>query len=201
MATGDIYAVLMKQVYFTVDILNVWFYRQSFDASPALSDAEGLFDAFDTDILANWDGMVNASISIPELEVFRIADPSDNFIGTPTNNVGTRPATDNLRAPSWVAAGFKSNRVGTGTRSSFKRFAGLMESDIDDNVISPTFIAIAAVQALKTAMSVFVSATGGSTYLPIQVKSGWILGLPPTENFVISNWLDPKLTSQVSRKP
>lgn len=201
MAVGDIYVIKMKQVYFTEVILNVFFYRQNSIVVPGLTDADGLFEAFNRLVLAQWDDMVNTSISITELEVFSIEFPVDNFVGTPGNDVGKRVIADNLRAPSWIAAGFKSNRAGPGTRSSFKRFAGLGEVDIDDNSISPAFIALAGTQGMVTLMGIPIATTGGSEYTPVQVKSGWVLGVAPTENFVLTSWIDPKLTSQVSRKP
>ncbi len=201
MAIGDIYCLKMFQQYFTQECLNIFTYRQTGVAIPGLSDAAGLFEAFDDAVLAEWIFMVNTSITIPTMEVFQIADPSDNHIATPTNNTGTRAIGDNLRAPSWIAAGFKSNRVGTGSRSSFKRFAGLGEVDIDDNTISPAFVALGPVQNMKVEMATEIAAAGGSTYLPVQLKSGWVLGFPPVENFVITSWVDPTLPSQVSTKP
>lgn len=201
MAIGDIYCIKMFQSYFTQECLNVFTYRQTGVALPGLSDAAGLFEAFDLDVLSDWIGMVSTSISIPEMEVFQIADSSDNHIATPTNDTGIRALADNLRAPSWVAAGFKSNRVGTGSRSSFKRFAGIGEIDINDNVLANSFITLAATVALKASMAAVIEAAGGSEYQPIQVKSGWVLDTPPVENFEITSWVDPKLTSQVSRKP
>ena len=201
MASGDVYVVKMFQSYFVTDILNVFFYRQGFDASPAVSDSQGLFEAFDEEVLLEWSGMVSTSISIFNMEVVNILTPTDSFFGTPINNVGLRAIGDNLRAPSWVAASFKSNRAGAGSRSSFKRFAGIGELDIDDNSISPAFVAIPAVQNLKQVMGDFIDATGGSAYDPVQVKSGWRLGFAPVINFDLNTWADPTLTSQVSRKP
>ncbi len=201
MATGDVYVVKMFQTYFTQACLNVFFYRQGFDAAPAVSDAQGLFEAFDEEVLSQWKGMVSTSMSIVNMEVTNILSPTDSFFGTPVNNVGTRALGDNLRAPSWIAASFKSNRAGSGSRSSFKRFAGIGEIDIDDNVIAPSFVSILSVQNLKQVMGDFIDSTGGSAYDPVQVKSGWRLGFLPVINFNINTWADPTLTSQVSRKP
>ncbi len=200
MATGDIYVVKMKQVYFTQEILNLFYYHQTAQNNPD-TNAIGLADEFDQNVLADWAGMVNTSISITELETFAINNPIDNDSRVPLNNVGTRAIGDNLRAPSWIAAGFKSNRNGPGTRSSYRRFAGLGEEDIDDNVISPTFVALQAVQDLKASMAAILVTVSGSQYQPIQVPGGWSVGVYPGINFNLVSWLDPTLTSQVSRKP
>lgn len=200
MAIGDIYQLKMKQLYFTQDILNVFYYRQTVEGTPTPSFSTQLFQGFDLNVLSVWQGAFSTSITIPEVEVINLPTPSDSFLGTPANNVGTRAIGDNLRAPSWIAAGFKSNRAGAGTRSSFKRFAGLAEIDIDDNVISPAFITLAA--GLQAAMGDIIPTPQASVFEPVQVKSATVIvGFQPVFNFVITDWLAAVLTSQVSRKP
>lgn len=199
MAVNDTYVLKMKQSMFTQSILNVFYYTQVVATADPKTPSELLFDAFDASVLSVWKTAFITSISIEEVEVINIATPADTFAATPTNNTGSRAIGDNLRAPTWIAAGFKSNRAGAGTRAAFKRFAGLGEVDIDDNSISPAFVTLAA--GLQAAMADLLGTVGVNMFQPVQVQSGWLLGFAPVVNFNITSWNDPKLTSQVSRKP
>ncbi len=199
MAVGDIYVVKMFQEQFLESILNVFYYRQL--TQIASENANGLFEGFDAAILANWAGCVIASISVINLEIFQPLVPTDFIDGVPTNNVGLRPDISLDRLPTFIAFSYKSNRFGAGSRASFKRFAGLEEADINANSMSPAFLALAPVIALQAALGNAVASVAGSTYVPIQVKSGWKVGFAPVENFILTTWAVPTLSSQVSRKP
>jgi len=201
MPVGVKYALKMKQLEYAQDILNVFYYRQTVVNAAGAQDAEALFEAFNLDVLSHWDEVVTDEISILEVEVFAIEFPTDNHQAVPNNNVGTRTVVTAERAPSWVAAGYKSNRNGAGTRSSFKRFAGLSQIDYDANGFTTAFLALAAVESLRNALGSEIESAGGSKFVPVQLKSGWTLGINPVENFQLNTWLLPVLTSQVSRKP
>jgi len=200
MAFNEVYQVKMKQTYFTQDLLNVFYYRQN-AAGPAVpSYAEQLFDAFDANVLSVWTTAINTSLSVTTVEVINLPSPSDTYEGTPTNNQGARAIADNLRAPSFICASFKSARAGAGSRASFKRFAGLAEVDIDDNSISPAFVTLAA--GLRSAMGQILTSAQGSSFTPVQVTSATVkVGFSPVVNYTIQNWFDPTLSTQVSRKP
>lgn len=200
MAIGSIYCVKMFQTLFSQQVLNVFFYRQTIPGTP--EDAEGLFLAFDEDVLSDFVGTVINQLDIIRLEVFDPEVPSDFFDGVPVNNQGTRSFVAGQRSPSYTCFGFRSNRAGPGSRASFKRFSGLQEADIDANSLQPSFTGLAAVVALQDALAVSITDgfTGG-VYQPVQVKHPVPLGLPVVENFEITSWSVPFATSQVSRKP
>ncbi len=200
MAVGDVYCLKMFQTLYLQNVLNVFFYRQTLPGTP--DDAEGLFRAFDEDVLSDFVNCVLNQLDIIRLEVFDPSNPTDFFDGSPVNNVGTRVAAAGNRSPSYLSFGFRSNRAGPGTRASFKRFAGLQELDIDANSLQPSFTTLPAVIDLTAALGVAITQGGaGAVYQPVQVKHPVPLGIPVIENFEITSWSVPFATSQVSRKP
>jgi len=202
MALNDIYVLKMFQEEFSQALLNQFFYQQT-SPDGTVGGAQSLFNAFDGNILTQWEAVVISQLSIPNVEVFAVLTPSDYFDATPFNNVGLRTAADSVALPTWVAFEFTSNRNGAGTRRSHKRFAGLEESDVDNNVLSSSFLGFSALAALQVAMGVTISDTEviPTSFSPVQVKAGWQIGFLLTKNFDINTWQTARLSSQVSRKP
>lgn len=199
MAVGDVYAVKMHTEFLLQAMLNVFYYRTQVQV--AAEGATELFAEFDADVLSDWDGTVIDGVTLPLLEVFKIADPFDFFSAVPVNNQGLRADIATERLPSWVTFSYKSNRAGPGSRSSYKRFTGMTEDDQQANVLSPAFLALAPVLALQSSLAADLTSPAGSIWEPVQVAGGWVLGSLPTVNFAIDNWLIPTLSSQTSRKP
>lgn len=198
MAVNDIYVVKQFQNMFNVAILNVYFYRQL--SVVAAEGSAGLFEGFDDGLLSQWVGTVHDQMSTLNVEVFAIATPEDFTSGVPTNSVGTRAIENVDRQPPWSAFSFKSNRSGAGSRSSFKRYAGLQDEDISGLVLTDSFLQNQSVIGLGDELGDEQVSGAGSTYIPIQVKSGWVVGVAPIENFTLTNWQAPTATTQVSRK-
>ena len=200
MPVGTIYCVKMEGTIFSQEMLNVFFYEETIPGVP--DDAEGLFDAFDQFILAQWKFTVTNQVDILNVEVFAPLTPSDFHDGQPANNKGTRTAPAGERMSSYNCFSYRSNRAGPGTRSSFKRFSGLMESDQDANSLSASFLAIPEVGFLADNMGgVIDDGAAGATYKPVQVKHPVPLFFAPVKNFDITSWGGAFATSQVSRKP
>lgn len=199
MAVADIYCVKMFGDYLGQAFLNVFFYEQVLTGSP--SDALGLHEAFDEDVLVDWVDTVVSLVGISNLEVFQPENPTDFHDGQPGNNVGTRAVTSPARTAAFEAFAYRSNRDGPGSRASYKRFVGLSEEDTTGNLLEAAFLAIPAVVALATSMGQVIASGGpGATYKPIQVKHPVPLGIPVVKNFDIISWLPPYLTTQVSRR-
>lgn len=199
MSVGEIYVLKMKQESDNVAILNQFFYKEI--QAPTLGSAEELAKTFDSIILAEWAGSVVDAISCILVEVFAIETPTDFFELSPTNEVGLRVSTPATLMPTYMAFSYASNRDGAGTRRSFKRFAGLLDVDVDGNSLSSSFLSIDAVGDLRALLgSNLIGATGG-VFQPYQIKAGWKAGFVPVEHFALPDWQIPKLSSQVSRKP
>lgn len=199
MAVGDIYVLKMNQELFTQAMLNVFYYEQT--TKLGSDDAANLNEAFNAFILQEWQGCVGNGVTIPFIEAFAIANPSDFNQVTPAINTGLRTAPSDQRSPGWIAFSYRSNRNGAGTRSSYKRFGGIFDTDMNANVLDSLFLAIPSVGALQISLGNPVTSIAGDVYKPVQVKSGWQLGFPPIKNFDITSWFTASLSSQVSRKP
>ena len=199
MAVDDVYVIKMKQIANAQEMLNQFFYAVSVDEGS--DGAKELFDEFNTDILADWVDCVQDDQKVTSLEVFNIGVPTKFWEALPTNNTGTRAATNATRVPTWTSFGYRSNRNGAGTRRSYKRFAGLLEVDIDYNTLSAAFLAIPEVDALRNTLGTKLVGVSGGEFLPVQISAGWVPGVTPVINFGLTSWQDPVLTSQVSRKP
>lgn len=199
MAIGTVYCLKMFQTLYLQNVLNVFFYRQTTSGVP--EGAEGLFEVFDERILSVFVETVIDQLDIIRLEVFDPEVPSDFFDGAPVNNQGIRSAGAGQRESSYSCFGFRSNRAGPGTRASFKRFSGLTELDTDANALVSGFTTDSDVIELQQRLGDAESITNSPAYQPVQVKHPVPLGVPVIENFDITNFGVPFLTSQVSRKP
>lgn len=200
MAIGTVYCVKAFGTIYAQNMLNVYFYRQETDGVP--SGALGLFDAFDNEVLAAWAQSVVDQVDIINLEVFSPFAPSDFQDGAPVNNKGDRAITIGERSPSYLAFGFKSNRAGPGSRSSFKRYCGLQEDNMDANSLNTAFTTNADIVALQAVLGEEIDdGLTGASYVPVQVKHPVTLFVAPVVNFDITNWGTAYLTSQVSRRP
>lgn len=198
-AVGDVYIIKQKQISGGQDILNQYFYEMT-----TVGDADGaneLFNTFDDDVLSLLIDCVQDDMKTLALEIFNIQFPTEFREALPDNNTGTRVATAATRVPTYLAFSYRSNRNGPGTRRSYKRFAGLLEADIDTNVLSSSFLAIPEVDTLRNILGLALTGSGGGVWRQVQVKSDWVAGFAPTVNFNTGSWQDPVLTSQVSRKP
>jgi len=198
MSVNDVYVVKMKQVSSGQAILNQFFYKQT-----VVGDADGaaeLFTEFDDSILSLFVDCVQDDLKTTALEVFNIQFPTEFREALPNFNTGTRGATAATRMPTYVSFSYSSNRNGAGTRRSFKRFAGLLDADVDTNNLSSSFLAIPEVDTLRNVLGLELTGLGGGKWLPVQVAAGWIAGFAPTLHFTLGSWIGPVLTSQVSRK-
>ncbi len=195
---ADVYVVKMFQKLSGINILNVFFYRKIAGSDP--DTAEALHQTFDDDVLASFIDCVSDALSINNLEIFQIDTPTQFFDGQPLNNSGTRTDTVTNRMPTANAFSFKTNRAGAGTRSSYKRFAGLLEEDVGGQALSSAFLALTALDDLQTALGANLTSTSANEYEPVQVKGTWAIGIAPTVNFVIDSVLGATLSTQVSRK-
>ena len=195
---GEVYVLKAFQSLGGINILNVYYYRLVSGSAP--DPAEELFTAFDGGLLDEFIDCVSENLSINNVEIFEIATPTEFFSAEPTNNQGTRTDTVANRMPTFNAFSYKTNRAGAGTRSSYKRYCGLLEEDVGGNALSASFKALAAVVALQSAIGDNLISSGGNEYEPVQVKSGWSIGVTPVVNFVIEQVQPATLSSQVSRK-
>ncbi len=199
MAVNDIYVVKQFGQYLGQQCLNTYFYRQVTVLGD--TDAFGLWEAMDSAILSELVGCVVTGYTVDQVEVYQILSPTDYYTGTPSNSVGLRSAVASSLAPSSQAFSYRSNRAGAGTRRSYKRYSGMVDTDADGNGLAVAFTSLAPVTNLQAALGAVISAGAQSTYEPVQVAASWVAGLLVTVNFTIASWDAATLTTQTSRKP
>lgn len=199
MAIGEHYSLKVFGTYLGEAFLNTFAYRQTAGADP--NPALGLATQFDASVLFDVADSVGDQMFFNRIECFSIESPSDYHDGPSANPQGLRVFAGGTSSPSYLAFGFRSNRAGAGTRASYKRFCGLGEVDVTDNSLGTTFTSRPSVVALRSALAQSLSYLGVNTWIPVQLKAGWSPGIPPVENFPITAYGVPYLTSQVSRRP
>lgn len=199
MTIGEHFSVKQFGSYLGEQFLNTWAYRQTSGA--AINAAAILLSAFEATVITHLPDATSTTTLFDRVECFAIENPTDYIDKVPNKTAGVRVIGTIAQSPSWVAFGYRSNRAGAGSRASYKRFCGIGESDVEQNVLSSTFEALAAVGFLQTALGAALVGGSGDTFVPVQLKAGWSPGLPPVENFVITGYAPAYLTSQVSRRP
>lgn len=198
MTVGDVYTLRLKSTALGQECVNVFYYRTTVDAGGAsAANLVGIWDDFVQQWVA---GSVGDYVAFNEIEAFAINNPVDFVSTIPPFPTGSRAIGVASQSPTYAAFGMRSNRAGAGSRSSYKRISGLGEGDMEGNSLTALFLGIPAVVNLQANMAALLAGAGGNFYEPVQVKSGWTLGVAPIVNFVITNWGIPYLTSQVSRR-
>lgn len=198
MTVGDHFVVKLFGDLISQEFLNVFTYRQTAGSAPLPADDLG--SMIDTSIVARLANCIGTYVGLNRIETFGIENPSDYDDRAPTDINGNRSfATENV-PPSYTAFGYRSNRAGAGTRSSYKRFCGLGETDVTGNTLAASFLVLEAAAGLQDILSSALIHASGNVFQPVQLRSGWVLGTPPIENFTILAYGVPYLTSQVSRR-
>lgn len=198
MAINEHYSLKLFGTVLGQAFLNTFAYRQFADVGGNYAD--DLASIFDTFILTHLAGAVGTYVGFDRIEAFSIEDPGDFKDRSPNQATGLRAIATTGQPPSYTAFGTRSNRAGAGSRASYKRFVGMAEDDSDGNTLTATFLALAAVVSLIANLGDPLVHVSGNSWVPVQLKAGWLLGVPPIENFVINAYGIPYLTSQVSRR-
>lgn len=178
--------------------LNTFTYRQ-LTGTETLS-ATRLRVVFESNILFPLSNLTGTYCDYDRIETFAIETPLDYDDTAPAITQGGRSFAVSGIPPTYVAFGYRSSRAGAGSRSSYKRFCGIGDTDMEENDLAPSFIVLEAAAGLQTALQSVLVSPGGNTYIPVQLESGWLIGVPPVENFAIASYGPPYLTSQVSRR-
>lgn len=198
MTIGEHYFVRLFGTVIGQQFLNTFAYRHI--SGPGSDVAEDLVDQVNNQIVAALAQCTGTYNDFDRLEGFSIETPTDYFDRVPLPLQGSRTILTAQMPPSYTAFGFRSSRAGAGSRSSYKRFCGLSEDDSDANDLTATFLALVVTSGLKQKLEEVLTGLAGNIFQPVQLKSGWTLGVPPIENYAIVQYGLPYLTSQVSRR-
>lgn len=144
-----LFELLLRQEYAGRNVLNRWYYNgtgtpASVDLSFALVSAfggvpDGITGEFPTgSIMADLASLQTSTLKYKELVAEAMYDVADFYsVPYPSSQAGTRAGTP---MSPFAAFAVQSNRVRTDIRRGNKRFAGLSESDVqDEGELVPTF--------------------------------------------------------------
>ncbi len=198
MAVGEHYSLKLFGNLLGQQFLNTFAYRQTSGVQP--NEAALLALQFGLDIQFHLAACVGDYCAYTRIEAFSIETPTDYSDDVAPVPFGARIFAVDGQPPAYVAFGFRSNRAGAGSRSSYKRFCGIGDTDMIGNELEASFLALAPLAFLQTNLGDPLAHGSGVTFVPIQLESGWIPGGLPIENFTITSYGDAYLTSQVSRR-
>ena len=193
MAVGDVYQIKDKQLVFSQEALNVYYYQALDDGL----DAESVATAFSNQIVSQVILIQTSTVSHIGIEVINLNDPLDFFEETfsiPTP--GTIPSDP---MPSYVSWTFKFNRSSRIIRNGRKAIAGVAESATSGN--NPTATALVELEDTADAMGAdLVVGTLGSCQpviygLPTPPPSSLPLRVVPVASVAFSH-----LSTQNTRK-
>lgn len=166
MALNDIYRVKLTQAYGASgqQSLNVFYYRQTFEATPS-GNAPVLLIEFRDNVDTLIRDCQTALISTLQIAVENIVPGTDNAYESFALNtrVGTHLAET---LPPFVAYAFRLNRTSSAVRNGQKRFWGVPEPHQVDGIINATGLTF--VQPLATRLALALGVFGSTdTYRPV----------------------------------
>lgn len=172
MSGGDIYQTRIYQNYGGQDLLNV-FYHVVSPAAPE-STAIDLSVNFRNDV---WN--LARALQVPSCTTIRAVTVNGmnnaDYYDTTLDQDGLHVSSSGL-APN-IAAGFRSQSAGPGTRYAYKRVGGVVNSLNADGTWTNAYQTIMA--ALGVALGSLLE-TDDALYVPCTVTGGFALGVAPT---------------------
>lgn len=194
MGVGEHYRVTVKGSYLGKPWNNVGAFRQI--TAGCANEALALWEAADLMISDDFAPFANDQLTFDEINVYNMSTGGHQHIAPPTIGVGQRAALVN-ESPSYLAIGFRSNRFGVNTNYSYKRIPGLLQGDYEGNNLETATLTLAnPIGDWWFSNQSF----GGCSYVPVQLKSGWVFGQPIVENGTLLERQATYLTTQSSRK-
>lgn len=161
MALSDVYQVRLASEYLGRNMLNVFWYRH--DAVGSGSAASQLLTAFNTNVALAVRDITNSQVLNYTTTVVNYRDPTnDNAEGVAGDGLVTGEAN---MVPRY-ALSMRSAWPGPGTRRAYKRFSGITEEAMDNQVVSAAYAARVSLLATRLGTTLL---QGGHLFAPIIV--------------------------------
>ena len=191
--TGGVVKIDLLQTYFAQRVINTFYYWDQSNTEP--SSFVGFIAAWDTLFMSDLAALQAVGVVYDSIKASTVFGTLPDLEVTPTQLDGN---VIGLEMASWLA--FKYRLFGTTkeTRSGFKRFAGLVEINVDGNDVTTAFKA--AMNALEPILA--ASVVVAATYVPIILRR-------PNGTTILDFFANPvasaqgqlDFTSQDTRKP
>lgn len=179
---GDLLQITDFQTYYGQQMLNVYYYRLT--SITGMNDAgyDDMLTWFIADVQQKVIQVQNGRVVHVALEVRNLTNGID-FRAVAQAVLGAASGTAELDVPSYVSLGFKLIRESLTTRNGYKRFGGLLESQIAGNTY--TFTADSVRTNIQTALAADYVAGAVTMAEPVIVKRP--LGTPPIASFAYAS--------------
>lgn len=190
--TGSgIYEVVLEQTYQNQEIFNVFHYLNTLGLD---DEQEKCADAFDETLMATLAGLQSTNLDYNLIRVANLTGNLADFSKVPSQGDGDVVGSDIV---SFTAFSFRYNRETKDTRNGAKRFAGLIEENVQSTGFGPTFFS--SLQAFAILLGNDISTVGG-IFSPIILRKPPAAGPLYTYNTVSSVTALNRTTTQSSRK-
>ena len=133
--TGGLLEVTLNQTYLGRPCANIFYFWNSANIEP--SSFTALADDFETKYLDNIAVIQSASVLYDNIRFRTILGTLPDFVRNPATANGNKTGDP---TPSTIAAGFRYNGTTKETRSGYKRFCGIVETDIQGNDLQPAYL-------------------------------------------------------------
>jgi len=147
--TGDLIQIIDQQSYLGQTVLNVYYYRYFLVAPSVGAYLEEVLTNFEEDILPPIRAIQSSLLVHEVLEARNLSNGLDIATSNP-DLAGTRTGTTDSSMASFMSYGFQLVRESLATRNGYKRFAGLLEPDLQGNIST---IAPALLDAVEVALA------------------------------------------------
>lgn len=193
---GDIYQLTLFASFLGQAITNVFHYRL-LEVGSGAGGADNLGASFADNILDDLIPLQSESLGYTGLVCMNLHNLSD-FVETPLTLEGLLEIADDNNAPSYVALVYRYGRTAAGQRYGYKRFSGLVESQISGNAFTGN---VTDANDLATAL---IGNQGGVLYdgwsfKPFIASRPIVYGDNPS-GYVPPNCVFRGVTTQVSRR-
>lgn len=193
-AIGDIYQLVLTSDYAGEVLSNVFHYQLT-AIGAGQGGADNLNQAFADGVTPALSTLVSENMVQRDLYTVCLNDMND-FHTLPLNIDGLLDPSGGLNMPSWVALSYRYTRVAAGQRYGYKRFGGLLDTQVAAN----NFVGNnAAAEALRDVLAGILDDNTWS-FRPFIASRPIVYGTNPS-GYVPGGVAFRGITSQLSRKP
>jgi len=189
--TTGLYKVILQQSYSAQTILNTFWYLHTLGND---DEQDKCAEAFDLTILPVLKTIQAVSLQYVSIRAINVTGTLADFVLTPTTLLGTLTGDP---VNTFTAAAIRLNRTTKETRNGQKRFAGMVEIQMNNQVWDAGYVVL--LENVATALVANISTVGG-IFEPVIARQDAVTPTNWIANPVASATVNSFVTSQVSRK-
>lgn len=194
---GDTFRVTWTGEYLTSQVIQVFHYRLV-SGSNLTTAAVTLTDLMESVVWAAVKKLLNVEYTLQTIYAVNWPNP-DDFDIRAVGETGDNSTAGAAALPSWMTVAFRYNRKSAAGRHGYKRFAGILDQQVQGNAWTGN---AADTDDVEAALVALLEEGGGSenVYSPLIANRGFPLGTNPT-GYVPEVCELNGVSTQLSRKP